>query len=78
VHSEEMASVSSLTSMGSYIAIAASSFVAGILMSYGSYILPYAATCLFYLAAAVLYFKFFRKYEEKHREHAKAKASAGQ
>lgn len=78
VHSEEMASVSSLTSMGNYIAIAVSSFIAGILMSYGSYLLPYAATCMFYLAAAVLYFRFFRKYEDGHREPSRAKAAASQ
>lgn len=75
VHSEEMASVSSLTSMGSYISIAVSSYIAGVLMSYGSYLLPYMATCLLYLAAATLYFKFFRKYEERHRERTSAKAS---
>ncbi|MDI6897342.1 MFS transporter [Methanocella conradii] len=66
VHSEEMASVSSLTSMGSYISIAVSSYVAGVLMSYGFYILPYVATCLFYLAAAVLYSRFFSRYEARH------------
>jgi len=74
VHSEEMASVSSLTSMGNYISIAISSYIAGVLMSYGSYLLPYMATCLLYLAASGLYFKFFRKYEERHREKARAKA----
>ncbi len=73
VHSEEMASVSSLTSMGNYIAIAISSYVAGALMSCGSYLLPYMATCLFYLAASGLYFKFFRKYEERHRAKAAAR-----
>jgi len=66
VHSEEMAPVSSLTSMGSYMSIAVSSYVAGVLMSCGSYLLPYIATCLFYLAAAVLYFKFFSGYERRH------------
>jgi MFS family permease len=75
IKSEEMASVSSLTSMGSYISIAVSSYIAGMLMSYGSYLLPYMATCLFYLAASVLYFKFFRKYEDRHREREKAKAT---
>ncbi len=66
VNSEEMAPVSSLTSMGSYMSIAVSSYVAGVLMSGGSYLLPYIATCLFYLAAAVLYFKFFSGYERRH------------
>jgi MFS family permease len=74
IKSDEMASVSSLTSMGSYISIAISSYIAGMLMSYGSYLLPYMATCLFYLAASVLYFKFFRKYEDRHREREKARA----
>jgi MFS family permease len=72
VHEEEMASVSSLTSMGNYIAIALSSYVAGVFMTYGSYLLPYMATCVFYLAASVLFFKFFRRYEEKHKERAPA------
>jgi MFS family permease len=72
VHEEEMASVSSLTSMGNYIAIAMSSYVAGVFMTYGSYLLPYLATCVFYLAASVLFFKFFRRYEEKHKERAPA------
>ncbi len=76
VHSEEMASVSSLTSMGNYICIAISSYIAGMLMSYGSYLLPYMVTCMLYLAAAGLYFKFFGKYEERLREIARAKASA--
>ncbi len=76
VPSEEMASVSSLTSMGNFLAIAISSYIAGVLMTYGSYLLPYMATCVFYLAASLLYFKFFRRYEERHRERVKAKASS--
>jgi MFS family permease len=75
VNSEEMASVSSLTSMGNFMAIAISSYIAGVLMSYGSYLLPYVATCVLYMSAAALYFKFFRKLEEHHGEHAKAKPS---
>jgi MFS family permease len=75
VHEEEMASVSSLTSMGNYIAIALSSYVAGVFMTYGSYLLPYLATCVFYLAASVLFYKFFRRYEEKHKERVQAPAT---
>lgn len=78
VHKEEMASVSSLTSMGNFLSIAVSSYIAGMLMTYGAYLLPYAATCVFYLAASVLYFKFFRHYEERHREKMKVKASGSQ
>lgn len=70
VHKEEMASVSSLTSMGSYVSIAVSTYVAGVLMSYGAYLLPYVATCVFYLAAALLYLKFFKRYEKNLEGHA--------
>ncbi len=69
VHREEMASVSSLTSMGSCVCIAVSTYVAGMLMSWGAYLLPYIATCAFYLIAAVLYLKFFKHYEKKVEGH---------
>jgi MFS family permease len=71
VKEDEMASVSSLTSMGSYISIAISTFIAGIMMSYGSYVLPYFTACLLYSGAAILYFKFFKKYEERYSEPVK-------
>lgn len=64
VRREDMASVSSLTSMGNYISVALSTLVAGVMMSYGSYVLPYLTACLLYLAAATLYFKMFRRYEK--------------
>jgi predicted MFS family arabinose efflux permease len=69
-----MASVSSLTSMGNYVSIAVSTYVAGLLMSWGAYLLPYAATCIFYLAAAVLYLKFFKRYEKKLDSHTQPAA----
>ncbi|MCD1294080.1 MFS transporter [Methanocella sp. CWC-04] len=71
VKEDEMASVSSLTSMGSYISIAASTMIAGTLMSSGSYVLPYIAACGLYTAAALLYFRFFKKYEDSHAEPVK-------
>jgi predicted MFS family arabinose efflux permease len=64
-----MASVSSLTSMGNYVSIAVSTYIAGLLMSWGAYLLPYAATCVFYLAAAVLYLKFFKHHEKNLEKH---------
>lgn len=63
VGSEERASVSSLTSTASCFALAAGSFVAGVLMTWGLQIMPYLAACVFYTAASVLYFKFFRQHE---------------
>lgn len=74
IHKDEMASVSSLTSMGNYVSIAVSTYIAGLLMSWGAYLLPYAATCVFYLAAAVLYLKFFKRYEKKLDSHTQPAA----
>ena len=70
VHSDEMSSVSSLTNTANCFAIAGGSFVAGVLMTYGVYTMPYLAACGFYILTAVLYFKFFRS-----REHAHGTAS---
>jgi MFS family permease len=60
VGSDEMASVSSLTNTANCFAIAGGSFVAGLLMTYGIYTMPYLVACGFYILTAVLYFKFFR------------------
>jgi Arabinose efflux permease len=63
VGSDEMASVSSLTNTANCFAIAAGSFVAGLLMTTGIYTMPYLAACGFYTVASVLYFRFFRTHE---------------
>ena len=63
VGSDERASVSSLTSTANCFALAAGSFVAGVLMTWGWQTMPYLAACIFYTVAAVLYFKFFRVHE---------------
>jgi MFS family permease len=63
VGSDEMASVSSLTNTANCFAIAAGSFVAGLLMTCGIYTMPYIGACGFYILTAVLYFKFFRTHE---------------
>ena len=63
VRSDEMTSVSSLTSTANCFAIAGGSFVAGLLMSYGVYTMPYLAACGFYVVASILYFLFFRAHE---------------
>jgi predicted MFS family arabinose efflux permease len=63
VSSEERASVSSLTSTASSFALAAGSFAAGVLMTRGWQFMPYMTACILYLAASILYFKFFRPHE---------------
>jgi MFS family permease len=70
VGNDEMASVSSLTNTANCFAIAAGSFVAGLLMTYGIYKMPYLVACGFYILTAVLYFKFFRTHEHA-RVHAR-------
>ncbi|WP_424357737.1 MFS transporter [Methanocella sp. MCL-LM] len=65
VDSDDMASVSSLTSTGNYIAISIGSLIAGVMMSWGAYTMPYLSACVFYALASVLYFKFFHRHEEK-------------
>lgn len=76
VDSKDMASVSSLTSMGNNFAIAIGSLVAGVLMSYGSYTIPYMAACGFYVAASLLFFKFFRKHEAEVPARIEVETSA--
>jgi MFS family permease len=70
VHRDEMSSVSSLTNTANCFAIAAGSFVAGVLMTCGVYLMPYLGACGFYILTAVLYFRFFRSHE-----HARAISS---
>jgi predicted MFS family arabinose efflux permease len=76
VDSADMASVSSLTSTGNYIAIAIGSLIAGVMMSLGAYAMPYIGACIFYVLAAVFYFMFFRRYEEKTVRAAEIEVSA--
>lgn len=68
VKPEDMASVSSLTSMGDGIAIATGSLVGGVLMTRGIYTLPFFCACALYTAASILYYKFFRRHEERKEE----------
>jgi MFS family permease len=63
VGKDEMASVSSLTNTANCFAIAAGSFIAGLLMTCGVYTMPYLVACGFYTIASVLYFKFFKGHE---------------
>lgn len=76
VGNDEMASVSSLTSTANYLAIAAGSLVAGILMSMGAYSTPYLTACALYTIAAIMYFKFFRQQEVKEKARASVEVEA--
>jgi MFS family permease len=63
VAEEERATVSSLTQMGWYLLYAMSTFISGIMMSRGSYLLPFLITCVVYFIAAVAYYVFFLRIE---------------
>ncbi len=68
VGTDERASVSSLTNTANCFALAAGSFVAGVLMTWGWRTMPFLAACAFYILTAVLYFKFFRVHEHARAE----------
>lgn len=63
VAEQERATVSSLTQMGWYLLYALSTFISGIMMSRGSYLLPFLITCVVYFIAAVAYYVFFLRIE---------------
>ncbi len=48
---------------GNYVAVSASTFVSGLLIAGGNYLLPFAATCAFYLITAALLYYYFREVE---------------
>ncbi|HEY3272996.1 MAG TPA: MFS transporter [Methanocella sp.] len=64
VAEEERATVSSLTQTGWYLLYAMSTFISGIMMSQGSYLLPFLITCIVYFIAAVAYYVFFLRIEK--------------
>jgi MFS family permease len=63
VAEQERATVSSLTQTGWYLLYAISTFISGIMMSRGSYLLPFLITCVVYVIAAVAYYVFFLRIE---------------
>ena len=65
VQSTERATTSGLTVMADMIPRAVSANLGGQMMSSGEYVVPYLYTSLFYIAAATLYLRFFRKMEKK-------------
>ncbi|HEY3274972.1 MAG TPA: MFS transporter, partial [Methanocella sp.] len=64
VAEEERATVSSLTQTGWYLLYAVSTVISGIMMSHGSYLLPFLITCIVYAIAAVAYYVFFLRIEK--------------
>lgn len=51
-------------STGNSLAVAASTFTAGILMAHGHYLIQYAVTCSAYLIAAVLLYHYFGRHDK--------------
>lgn len=52
-----------MMSMGSYIAISASTYVSGLLIAHGNYLIPFIGTCVAYLATAGLLYHYFKDCE---------------
>ena len=50
-------------STGSYVAISASTYISGLLIAQGNYIIPFIGTCLAYLATAALLYHYFKDCE---------------
>jgi MFS family permease len=65
VDERQRATVSSLTSMSWYLFQALSTYVSGILMANGNYVLPFMITCVVYVTSASLYYIFFMKVEKE-------------
>lgn len=64
VDERQRATVSSLTSMSWYLFQAASTYVSGLLMAQGNYVLPFMITCVVYITSASMYYVFFMKVEK--------------
>ncbi len=64
VDERQRATVSSLTSMSWYLFQAVSTYVSGIFMAQGNYVLPFMITCVVYITSASMYYVFFMKVEK--------------
>ena len=64
VDERQRATVSSLTSMSWYLFQAVSTYVSGIFMAEGNYVLPFMITCVVYITSASMYYVFFMKVEK--------------
>lgn len=63
IRPEEQGFAVGLMSTGSCLAVSASTYVSGILISRGDYILPFAMTCAAYLVTAGLLYSYFKDVE---------------
>jgi MFS family permease len=52
-----------MMSTGSYVAISASTYVSGLLIAHGNYMIPFMGTCLAYLVTAALLYHYFKDCE---------------
>jgi predicted MFS family arabinose efflux permease len=63
IHPREQGYAVGLMSTGSCLAVSASSFISGILIANGNYLVPFILTCAGYLVTAVLLYYYFRDIE---------------
>lgn len=77
IHPEERGFAVGLMSTGNSLAIAASTYVSGLLMVGGNYSLPFAVTCISYVVAAALLYYYFGHHERRQRRQG-AEAMSGQ
>jgi predicted MFS family arabinose efflux permease len=61
---EERGFATGLMSTGNSVAIAGSTYIGGLLMAHGNYLIPYAVTCLAYAVAALLLYECFKDNED--------------
>jgi predicted MFS family arabinose efflux permease len=52
---------------GSYVAVSASTFISGLLISRGNYLMPFIGTCAFYVITAGLLYYYFKDTEQPIR-----------
>lgn len=52
-----------MMSTGSYVAISASTYISGLLIAQGNYMIPFIGTCVAYLATAALLYYYFKDCE---------------
>ncbi|WP_230741923.1 MFS transporter [Methanooceanicella nereidis] len=66
IHPREHGLALGLMSTGTYLAISASTYISGILIENGNYLLTFLGTCGGYILTAILLFHYFRDREKEH------------
>jgi MFS family permease len=58
-----------MMSTGSYVAVSASTYISGLLIAKGNYLIPFVGTCAAYLITAALLYYYFKDVERPIRIH---------